>query len=163
MRPAPREADCLHPHNANMPRRNALGGACCPGHQRQWYTRTCENGARRGVVTNFWCNVAPSDDQFLSRRVLGLVYKVRVLECLPRISRYSQHSMLLRLTQIFTLRLTVDGSKRGSYRAKTAMATDRVFVYDLEKQDVRAVPAKDIENTYCGRKTLFIDISPAER
>ena len=43
------------------------------------------------------------------------------------------------------------------------MATDRVFVYDLEKQDVRAVPAKDIENTYCGRKTLFIDISPAER
>jgi len=31
------------------------------------------------------------------------------------------------------------------------MANDRVFVYDLEKQDVRAVPAKDIENTYCGK------------
>lgn len=31
------------------------------------------------------------------------------------------------------------------------MPNDRVFVYDLEKQDVRAVPAKDIGNTYCGQ------------
>ena len=46
-----------------------------------------------------------------------------------------------------------DGSRRNSC-PKTPMANDRVFVYDLEKQDVRAVPARDIKNTYCGRKLM---------
>lgn len=52
---------------------------------------------------------------------------------------------------------TTDRSKRSSRRDprhRLAMANERVFVYELEKQDVRELSAKDIENTYCGRTSI---------
>lgn len=88
-----------------------------------------------------------------SEPLSGLVYKscwgtgTRSPTC-----RGSQEPMLMQLIREFILRLSA-AMQTSPKHSKTEIASEgRAFVYELDKQNVRALSTKEVEHTYCGRK-----------